>query len=570
MADTGKAVIKGPSALTKRQRLDMLKAQLEDGRTPWMSDWRELNDFLMPRRGRFTAGENPRGRRLSNKIIDSAASLSLRTLAAGLCSGITSPAREWFRLTTPDPDLAESPAVKEWLHAVTLRLQAIFARSNWYKVLPMLYKDMGAFGTGAMAMMEDPDNVIHCQTFPIGSYMLANDARGRVRTFAREFTMTPLQMAEQFGPDKLTTASTLRLQNGQGLQPVNVVHVVHQNQDFDPSKYESRRKRFYGCYYEAAAPVEGEGQYLEEAGFDEFPILAPRWEVSGEDVYGSDCPGMMAIGDVKQLQTMKKRMLQGIEKQVNPPMVGPPELQHGRPTLLPGDITYIAERGTRAAFYPAHEVRLDLADLREEQNEVRELIRDAFYEPILMMFDRMEGIQPRNEAEINVREQEKLLVFGPMLEQLNEDLLNPAIDRTFAIALRQGHIPPPPPELEGQVLKVEYISIMHSAQKAQGIATIEQFTGYLNVLAGGDPQSAIYDKVDRDQLIDEIGERMSLPPRIIVPDDQVASVRQASAEAAQKQQTAAMVSQLAPAAKQLSETDTTGKSALTDLLGVPG
>lgn len=570
MADTRTAVIAGPASLTKRQRLDMLKAQLEDGRSPWMGDWRELNDFLMPRRGRFTPNESPRGRRLSNKIIDSAASLSLRTLASGLCSGITSPAREWFRLTTPDPDLAESAAVKEWLHVVTQRLQAIFARSNWYKVLPMLYKDMGAFGTSAMAMLEDPDNVIHCVTFPIGSYMLANDARGRVRTFAREFTMTPLQMAEQFGEDRLSTASKMRLQNGQSLQAVNVVHVVHQNQDYDPTKYESRRKRFYGCYYEAAAPIEGDGQYLEESGFDEFPILAPRWEVSGEDVYGSDCPGMMAIGDIKQLQTMKKRMLQGIEKQVNPPMVGPPALQHQRASLLPGDVTYIQENTQRPSFYPAHEVRLDLADLREEQNEVRNLIRDAFYEPILMMFNRMEGIQPRNEAEINVREQEKLLVFGPMLEQLNEDLLNPAIDRTFAIALRQGHIPPAPPELEGQVLKVEYISIMHAAQKAQGIATIEQFTGFLNVLAGNDPQSPIYDKVDRDQLIDEIGERMSLPPRIVVPDDQVASVRQARAKAAQAQQTAGMVSQLAPAAQQLSQTDTTGKNALTDLLGVPG
>jgi hypothetical protein len=569
MATDTKAAVTGPTTIPKRQRLNMLKAQLEDQRTLWMGDWRELNDFLMPRRGRFTPGENTRARRLSNKIIDSAASLSLRTLAAGLCSGITSPAREWFRLTTPDPDLAESSAVKEWLHAVTQRLQAIFARSNWYKVLPMLYKDMGAFGTAAMAMMEDPDNVIHCTTFPIGSYALANDARGRVRTFVREFTMTPLQMAEQFGRDKLTTASKTALDNGQALQAVNVVHVVHHNQDYDPSKYDSRRKRFYGCYYEAAAPVTDDGQFLEEKGFDEFPILAPRWEVSGDDVYGSDCPGMMAIGDVKQLQAMKKLMLKGIQKQVDPPMVGPPELQTQRASIISGDITYIQERGTRPSFYPAHDVRLDLGDLREEENEVRQLIRDAFYEPILLMFDQMEGVQPRNEAEINVREQEKLLVFGPMLEQLNEDLLNPAIDRTFAIALRQGHIPPPPPELEGQVLKVEYISIMHSAQKAQGIATIEQFTGFLNVLANGDPQSPVYDKVDRDQLIDEVGDRMSLPPRIIVPDEQVAQVRQARAKAAAAQQQAAAVTQLAPAAKQLSETDTSSKSALTDLLGIP-
>jgi hypothetical protein len=558
MATDTKATVTGPTSMPKRQRLNLLKAQLEEQRTPWVGDWRELNDFLMPRRGRFTPGENTRSRRLSNKIIDSAASFSLRTLAAGLCSGITSPAREWFRLTTPDPDLAEIPAVKDWLHVVTLRLQAIFARSNWYKVLPMLYKDMGAFGTGAMAMMEDPDNVIHCVTFPIGSYALANDARGRVRTFLREFTMTPLQMAEQFGEDKLTTQSKAALRNGQSLQPMNVVHVVHPNQDYDPSKYESRRKRFYGCYYEAAAPVTDDGQFLEESGFDEFPILAPRWEVSGEDVYGSDCPGMLAIGDVKQLQSMKKYMLKGIQKQVDPPMVGPPELQTQRASILPADITYIQDRGTRPSFYPAHEVRINLNDLRGEEGEVRNMIRRAFFEDIILMIATMDqqtgGVQPRTAAEIDVRQQEKLLVFGPMLEQLNEDLLNPAIDRTFAVALRQGHIPPAPPELEGQNLRVEYISIMHAAQKAAGLDTIERYVGMITGL---------------DQLIDEYAERLSLPPRIVVPDEQVAQVRQARAKAAQQQQQAAAIAQLAPAAKQLSETNTTQQSALTDLLGVP-
>lgn len=554
--------------MTKRQRLNLLRGQLEEGRTTLVQDWRELSDFLMPARGRFSVTDaQNRRRRISSKVIDSAASYALRTLASGMMSGITSPARQWFRLTTPDPDLAEFPAVKQWLHIVTQRLLANFAKSNWYKVLPTVYKDMAGFATAAIAMMEDEENGFHCTSFPVGSYALANDAKGRVRTFTREFNWTAAQLAEKFGRDRLSTQTKLLIEKGQGQQPVTVVHVVRENEDFDPSKLESYRKRFYGCYYELNAPGN-EDVYLEEAGFDEFPILAPRWEVTGEDVYGSDCPGMMAIGDVKQLQAMKKKMLQGIGKQVNPPMVGPPELQYARPTIIEGDITYIAERDGTKGFRPAHEVRLNLADLRVEQNEVRNLIRRAFFEDILLMIATMDeqtgSTQPRTAAEITVRQQEKLLVFGPMLEQLNEDLLNPGVDRNFGISLRRGELPPPPPELDGMPLKVDYISIMHSAQKAAGIDRIERFSGFIQGLAAIRPD--VLDKVDLDQIVDEYSEALSLPPRIVVPDDAVAAVRQARAKAEQMKAAAEQAAQVAPAVKQLSETDTRRDSALTDIL----
>jgi len=34
---------------------------------------------------------------------------------------------------------------------------------------------MGCFGTGAMLIEEDIDDVFRCYTFPIGSYMIANN-----------------------------------------------------------------------------------------------------------------------------------------------------------------------------------------------------------------------------------------------------------------------------------------------------------------------------------------------------------------------------------------------------------
>ena len=55
-------------------------------------------------------------------------------------------------------------------------------------------------------------------------------------------------------------------------------------------------------------------------------------------------------------------------------------------------------------------------------------------------------------------------------ERLNDELLDPLIDRTFAIMLRVGLIPPPPQQLQGQSIKVEYTSILAQAQKLLGIS----------------------------------------------------------------------------------------------------
>src|SRR6266571_4949858 len=84
--------------------------------------------------------------------------------------------------------------------------------------------------------------------------------------------------------------------------------------------------------------------YLQESGFDLFPILAPRWDVTGEDVYGTDCPGMQALGDVKELQALEKKKSNTVEKQLNPPLQGPTSLRNQKASLVAGDITYVDER----------------------------------------------------------------------------------------------------------------------------------------------------------------------------------------------------------------------------------
>jgi hypothetical protein len=565
----------GQVIFSRKQRFEQLRSQLAIDQSSFISHWRDLNDYILPRRGRFQVTDSNRGDRRNLKIIDSTATFSARTLSSGMMSGITSPARAWFRLTTPDPKLAERAPVKIWLDDVTDTMRTILLRSNAYNAFPTVYQDMGVFATAAMMLEEDDEDVIRCYPFAIGSYLLANDHKLRVRTFIREFRMTVRQMVEKFGYDKLSVSSKAAYDRANYETWVPVVHIITSNELYDSTKLESKYKPFASCYYEKATGGATTGEaydlFLEEMGFDEFPVFAPRWAITGEDVYGTDCPGMIVLGDVKQLQTGEKRGMQAIEKMVNPPMVAPTNMRSVKASILPGEITYDSTPNGTQGFRPAHEVKPEIQQLEFKQKACRSRIQRGFFEDLFLMqmySDESRGTQPVTAAEIAVRQQEKMLAIGPVLEQLNQDFLDPFISRLFAIMLRRGLVPPPPRELEGMDLKVEYISIMHAAQKAASLGQMDRFAALVAQLAAVDP--TVLDKMDRDQFVDEYGDMTGIPPRIIVSDEQVAVVRQARAEAKKQEQAAALAQQTSQTAKNLSQADTTGKNALTDVLNSQG
>ena len=88
-----------------REKIYTRWGQLKAERASWLAHWKEISDYLLPRSGRFFIQDRDKGWRRHNNIYDSTGTRSLRVLAAGMMSGMTSPARPWFRLTTANPEL---------------------------------------------------------------------------------------------------------------------------------------------------------------------------------------------------------------------------------------------------------------------------------------------------------------------------------------------------------------------------------------------------------------------------------------------------------------------------------
>jgi hypothetical protein len=545
------------------QKLEARRVALETERSSFISHWQEISQYISVRTSRFLHDERNKGDKVNQMIINETATLALRTLESGLMAGMSSPARPWFVLGPPDPEMAEFGPVKDWLDTVTRMMREVFVRSNLYSALPKAYGALGAYATAAFGVVEDEREVVRFYPFPVGSFLIDCNERMNVDTLYRDFSMTVRQLVSKFGKKNCSPAVQSAWDRGNYGTWIPVVHSIEPNFARMAGKLNARDKDFLSVYYE-----KGHQEPLRVAGFDEFPALAPRWHVNGEDVYGTRCPGMDALGSVKALQLEERRKYQAIDKMVNPPLNADASLRNTGADMLPGGVNWIANlsQSANAGVRPVYEINPRLNELMLDIKEVEGRIRRTFFEDLMLMLARGENSQ-MTAREVEERHQEKLLVLGPMMEQQNDDLFDPLIDRVFNIMLRRGLFPEPPEELQGQPLRVEYVSIMAQAQKLIGVAGIERFIGFVGNLAGIKPEAL--DKVDIDQAIDEYGEMTGVPSKILVPDEEVLEIRRVRAEAQQAQQAAAAmpaVSQGAQAAKALSETNVTEVNALTRLL----
>lgn len=545
-----------------KQQLNKQLSQLKAERLSFEPHWRELSDFTRPRSTHFTASEVNRGDRRNSKIIDPAAVMAARTLSSGMMSGITSPARPWFRLATPDRDLMDYGPVKLWLETVEQRMNEVFNRSNLYQSLPLMYEDLGTFATGAMAVVADPQRVIRTVPFPTGSFYIANGADLSVDTAVREFSMTVRQVVTEFGMDTVSDTVKSQWNSGQYGQWVNVVHAVYPNLDRQTGKLEAKHKAYKSVYYEANSTDD---KLLRESGYDEFPIMAPRWEVNGEDVYGSSCPGMVALGSVKALQLLQRRKAQMIDKITNPPLQAPASIKSQRISTIPGGINYLPMADVNNQIKPLFQIPANGTNgLLEDIQDTRQIIDHAYFVDLFRMMQTVNTRSMPVEAVAEMRE-EKLLMLGPVLQRLDSELLDKLINRTFSVMAENNLLPVPPDEMQGMQLKVEYISVMAQAQKAIGVSSIERFIGFTSGIGQFSPNAL--DKINVDETIDAYAASIGVPPSVVATNEQVAQIREQRAQQQAMAQQMQMAQAAVGGAQALGNTPMDDNSALAALAG---
>lgn len=546
-----------------RQRLDDRFAGLATERGQWWAHWRECATYILPRRYRWLNGPNEAGGDQINRAIkDSTGTIAARTCSSGMMAGVTSPTRPWFKLQIEGFEAADdSNAVSLWLAECERRMRRVFAESNFYQAIGVMYEDLVTFGTAAMLCYEDRDDVVRFYNPSLGEYYLANGARGSVNgggTFAREFVYTVTQLVERFGKENLPEQITrLYTEGGAGLrQPYVVRHILEPN---EPPDARIPKKFNYREYYWLRG-IDND-TILEAKGFFEFPGMFPRWSLTGNDAYGRG-PGMDALPDIRQLQQEQLRKAEAIDKMVRPPMVGDVQLKNQPASLLPGGITFVS--GASAGFKPAFDVRLDIQALLLDIQEVQARIRSIFFNDLFMMISQLNSV--RSATEIDARREEKLVMLGPVLERFENEALDPVINRVFGIMSRGGLLPPPPEEIRGREIQIQYVSMLAEAQRAASSAGLERFLQFGGGLAAVKP--TVLDIIDEDEVLYEYGTIMGVSPKTLRDRRAVMAKRAQDAQRANMMQSAQAAMAGVEGAKTLSETDVGGGvNALQMMLG---
>jgi hypothetical protein len=502
--------------------------KLEGQRQNWETHWQEVADYMQPRKADVTK-QRARGDKRMEQVFDSSPIQAVELLAASLHGMLTNPSTPWFTLRFKDEEIDNEDEAKLWLEASTDAMYTAFNRSNFQQEIFELYHDLITFGTAAMFIEEDDDDIIKFSTRHINEVFIAENDKGRIDTIYRRFKISARAAMQKFG--EAVSSDVQSAFKKDPYKEVEILHAVYPRSDFNPNKKDKKNMPFESVYIEFK-----NGNELSVSGFREFPFVVPRYLKASNEIYGRS-PAMTALPDVKMLNEMCKTTIKAAQKQVDPPLLVPDDGFLLPVRTVPGGLNFYRS-GTRDRIEPLNIGANNPLGLNMEQQR-RDSIRAVFYVNQLMMQD---GPQ-MTATEVIQRNEEKMRLLGPVLGRLQSELLKPLIDRVFAILLRNNMLPAAPEFLSGRDIEIEYVSPLAKAQKSTELQSIMRAVEILGSLANVAP---VFDYVNFDNLVKHLADIVGVPQKILKTQSQVNAERQ---QAAQQQEQMQQMQQLQQVAK---------------------
>ena len=533
------------------KELKALVSHLEGLREKRLAQQLEIGKLILPSRGLFK-GEETECLRDAN-LFNPAAQRALRKAAAGMTQAIPPASNPWFRHAFLSRDDREVTYANEFVDAVDSRIRSVLSDGGFYQAIHAFNKELLGFGCALIYCEESLKTVARfsCQT--CGTYAVALDAERMLSCVVRRLRMTPTEMRERFGEDNLSSV-TRELLKTKPYGPVDVVHIVRKRTDGDVRRKDSRNMPFASYWYEE----NGEG-LLNESGFRSMPFFFTTWE-DARGIYGTG-PGDDALADQKGIEAWERRKAVGIEKMIDPPLLAPGTLKrHVR--AAPGETVSDTAFGQSNGLRPLYEVNFGTAVqyVQEEINQIAMRLEDVMMANIFANMALETRPSNITAYEYMDRRRRSAELMGPTVSSYEPRVLSPLIERVYMLLDDVGLLPLLPDGLsEWATLDVSYQSPMAQMLEQSGAVATAQFMEQIAPLVQIVP--AIMDKINTDQMIDELAPRMGVPASIINSDEQTAAIRQQRAEAQAAQQAQAFAMMEAEQAAKLGNVKTQGTVA---------
>lgn len=531
----------------------------------WQASHSDLKTFINQLRGNFSEGKANRGQMINHQqLLSGYATRANKTLASGLLSGMTPPTRPWVRwMIDGDPALNRVASVKMWMDHLHTTSNKVLNLSNCYSSFYNGYEEIGQFGNQSFAVLPDSETGIRCRNYTCGEYFLRVDNRGKVNAFARYYWMTVGQIVQEFGLESCSASVRASFESNQLDNWVLVYNLIEPNDRRDVSVMNNQNMAFRSLYWEAN---NGADEYLAIRGFEKFPIIATRWEtVTTDQIYGY-APGWYALGAIKELQKTRLDKLLMQEKLQNPPVMEDASVE-GHVNLLPGGKTKITGNVPNTGVRTTYQVPDALSSFLELIREEKEEIDAFFFVDIMRMSQTIDPNVQRTAEEWSIRNQEKIMLMGPILYRIKDELLDPFMELLFFNMMDQGMLLPPPKEIQGLPLKVKYVSILAQAQESLGIEQVQKVVGYVGSIVQIAPETRHV--INWKESVRMIADMEGVPEKLTNSEEETDLLIQQEAQQMAMVQAQAMAETAETASKttkNLADAKTTDPSALTGLM----
>ncbi len=511
-----------------RSTYDRLNARVEElvgQRHTTENTWQEISDHLVGRRD-FNVTATP-GRQRMQRIYDGTAKSSSSLLAGAMHALLVSPTGKWFELAFEEPALNDVDEAMIWLNLAEKRCYSAMAAptANFHAGLSEVFKDLIDFGTGGL-FIDDVEGVgVQFSARPLPELYLAEDPSGRIDTIVRKFQLTARQAVKLWGDE--AKAATKKLEGMKTEDKDDYVHIILPNDDVAVGKVDSTGMKWASFFLSTAdRAVVGQG------GYHELPMATPRWEKDSGEVYGRG-PGWNALSDHRMLNEIKRVTIIAGQKAISPPML----VEHG--SVLPGDLSFepnaviVIDSSTSMGMNPPVQPLQSGSNFNISDaliSDTRREVQDGFHKPLLdaIRDPRMTATQV---LQLSAQAQRHL---APILGRMTTELLEPTVERVFAIEKRALRLPPVPAVISDQPLKINYVSPVARSQQTSDAQAIIDLSGFVSEIAAVSPD--VLDVVDFDIGIRELADALGVP-RIMIRDSRAVAVRrEAATQMAEEQQ----------------------------------
>lgn len=516
---------------------DRMKAD----RANYEAVWREINDYVWPRKGVALSGITP-GTKQTRKLYDSTAIKANRDLGTWMNQNLTSMSMEWFSLRLAQRGEQTDKEVEEWLEDCRHRLYDALGASNFVGESQKVYLDLPSYCIGCLYMdeksVEKPGfNGFNFEAFSPGEYCIQLEGN-RTVALSRDLEISAQECFDRWG--EASGKKIVDMVKAKPLEKVKLLHSVFPRKWFGG---QHKTPKPFVSYY---AVVDGK-QIIDEGGYDEFPFFAVPWDRSSRETYGSGC-GWDSLPDVKTLNAAKRMGLQQWGMAIRPPLGVLDDGVIGNVQLIPGGITVF--RKMDAFKELVTQARFDVGRLKEE--DLIRSIQGIFYADLIRFVPPVDESRQMTAYEVSKRYELQLLL-GPTFGNLVFHWFDPMIERGFNMMLRAGALPPMPRKFvelsqrgRDQV-KIEYESPLAKALRAHEVAAITNTMTVVGPMA--EVKADIFDNFDLDEAAQHIARVNGIPAKIMRAKEGKNSVKEIREARAKEQMRRSQLEEAAAAAE---------------------